>query len=103
MPRRVFITVAEVSGDKHAAQLIRSLKQLDPGIVIEGLGGPEMAAAGAIIHRETVSKDAMGWRGALRVAEVYKVLRWTKLHFDSENRPDIQIGVDSPSMNFHFA
>ena len=65
-PRRVFITVAEVSGDKHAAQLIRSLKQLDPAMVIEGLGGPEMAAAGAVIHRDTVTNAAMGLRGALR-------------------------------------
>ena len=64
MARRVFITVAEVSGDRHAAQLIRSLRQLEPDLVIEGLGGPEMAAAGATVYRDTVSKAAMGLRGA---------------------------------------
>jgi lipid-A-disaccharide synthase len=101
-PKRLFITVAEVSGDKHAAQLVRSLKQLDPGIIIEGHGGPEMAAAGAIIHRETVSRAAMGVRGALRFFELRKVLQWTRGYFQT-NRPDLQIGVDSPSMNFHFA
>lgn len=101
-PKRVFITVAEVSGDKHAAQLIRALRTLDPTIRIEGHGGPEMAGAGAVIHRETVGKAAMGWRGALRAGEIYRVLRWTRKHFDRE-RPDLQIGVDSPSMNFHFA
>ncbi|MDB5291554.1 MAG: lpxB [Phycisphaerales bacterium] len=100
--RRVFITVAEVSGDKHAAQLIHSLRQLDPSIIIEGLGGPEMAAAGATLHRNTVTRAAMGWRGALRAAEVYQMLRWTRRHFD-DHPPDLQIGVDSPSMNFHFA
>ncbi|MDB5174684.1 MAG: lpxB [Phycisphaerales bacterium] len=102
MSRRVFITVAEVSGDKHAAQLIHSLRQLDPSIIVEGLGGPEMAAAGATLHRNTVTRAAMGWRGALRAAEVYQMLRWTRRHFD-QNPPDLQIGVDSPSMNFHFA
>ncbi|HZK82603.1 MAG TPA: hypothetical protein VFC46_16080, partial [Humisphaera sp.] len=102
MTRRIFITVAEVSGDKHAAQLIRELRALDPGIVIEGLGGPEMAAAGAVIHRNTVLKAAMGWRGLLRAFEVYKLLKWTRGYFDA-NRPDLWIGVDSPSMNFHFA
>lgn len=102
MARRVFITVAEVSGDKHAAQLIRSLRQLDPDIVIEGLGGPEMRAAGATIHRDTVTKAAMGWRGIFRASEVMDALRWTADHFKT-NRPDLQIGVDSPSMNFHFA
>ena len=102
MARRVFITVAEVSGDKHAAQLIRSLKQLDPELVIEGFGGPEMRAAGAIVHQETVANAAMGLRGLLRAGEVMRLLKWAKGHF-AEHRPDLQIGVDSPSMNFHFA
>jgi lipid-A-disaccharide synthase len=102
MARRIFIAVAEVSGDKHAAQLIRSLKQLEPDIIIEGLGGPEMMAAGALIHRNTVTKAAMGWRGLLRAFEVMDLLKWTRRHFES-NRPDLLIGVDSPSMNFHFA
>jgi lipid-A-disaccharide synthase len=102
MSRRVFITAAEVSGDKHAAQLIRSLRQLDPQIIIEGFGGPEMQAAGAIIHRETVSKAEMGLRGALRAFEIRDALKWTRNYF-KENRPDLLIGVDSPSMNFHFA
>jgi lipid-A-disaccharide synthase len=102
MSRRIFITVAEVSGDKHAAQLIRELRKLDPEIVIEGVGGPEMVAAGATIHRNTVTKAAMGWRGILRAGDVYGLLRWTRNYFD-QHRPDLWIGVDSPSMNFHFA
>ena len=87
---RVFMTVAEVSGDKHAAQLIRSLKKLSPDIEIEGLGGPEMVAAGATIHRNTVTKAAMGWRGALRAFEMMDALKWTRKHFD-QYPPDIQI------------
>lgn len=100
--RRIFITVAEVSGDKHAAQLVRSLKQLDPDLIIEGHGGPDMQAAGATIHRETVSSAAMGIKGALRAFEIYGLLRWTRAYFD-KTKPDLHIGVDSPSMNFHFA
>jgi lipid-A-disaccharide synthase len=102
MTRRVFITVAEVSGDKHAAQLIRSLRQIDPSLLIEGFGGPEMAAAGAIVHRDTVTRAAMGWRGILRAREVLNALKWTRRYF-ADNRPNLHIGVDSPSMNFHFA
>lgn len=101
-PKRIFITVAEVSGDRHAAQLIRALRALDPSVEIEGVGGPEMRAAGAVIHHETVSNAAMGWRGALRALEVWRLLRWTKRHF-ARRPPDLQVGVDSPSMNFHFA
>lgn len=102
VPLRVFITAAEVSGDQHAAQLIRSLKKLDPMMIIEGHGGPLMRKAGALIHRETVSNAAMGWRGALRYFEIKKVIKWTETYFIT-HRPDLQIGVDSPDMNIHFA
>jgi len=96
---RVFITWRNVSGDKHAAQLVRSLKQLDPQNDHRGHGGPEMAAAGAYIHRETVGNAAMGWRGALRAAEMYRLLRWTRKYF-RRHQAALAIGVDSPSMNF---
>jgi lipid-A-disaccharide synthase len=102
MSKRVFITVAEVSGDLHAAQLIRSLKQLSPELIIEGIGGPAMAAAGAKLHRETVGGAAMTWRGALRAVEVWQLLRWTRGYFKSF-KPDLQICVDSFAMNIHFA
>jgi len=101
-PRRVFITVAEVSGDMHAAHLIRSLRQLDPTLQIEGLGGPAMRAAGATIHHETVGKAAMGAAGFLRAFEVIRLIRWTKQYF-RQHPPDLQICCDSPAMNFHFA
>jgi lipid-A-disaccharide synthase len=100
--RRVFITVAEVSGDMHAAQLIHSLHQLDPTLQIEGLGGPAMRGAGATIHHETVGNAAMGAAGVLRIFEMLGLLRWTRQYF-RDHPPDLQICCDSPAMNFHFA
>ena len=101
-PRRIFITVAEVSGDQHAAHLIRSLKQLDPSLIIEGLGGPAMRAEGAVIHHETVKSAAMGFSAVWRAPEVFRLLRWTRNHFKT-NRPDLQICCDSWGMNKYFA
>ena len=101
-PRRIFITVAEVSGDRHAAHLVRSLKQLSPSLVIEGLGGPEMRAAGAVIHHETVKSAAMGFSAALRAPEVLRLLRWTRNHF-LLNKPALHICCDSWGMNSYFA
>jgi lipid-A-disaccharide synthase len=101
-PRRVFITVAEVSGDNHAAQLVRSLRAIDPTLIIEGLGGPAMRAAGATIHHETVRSAAMGVAAAGRTFEVLGLLRWTRRHF-AEHRPDLQVCCDSWGMNGRFA
>jgi lipid-A-disaccharide synthase len=101
-PKRVFITVAEVSGDKHAAQLIRGLRALDPTVQVEGLGGHEMAEAGAAIHHETVGEAAMMHHALGRVREMLRLVKWTRRHY-AKAPPDLHVCVDSPAMNFHFA
>jgi lipid-A-disaccharide synthase len=101
-PRRVFISVAEVSGDENAAAFIRSLHELDPAIIVEGLGGPRMREAGAVIHHETVGGAAMLLHGLSRAGEIWRLLRWTRRHFQT-HKPDLQVCVDSSGMNFHFA
>src|SRR5206468_2099345 len=90
------------SGDQHSAELIRSLKQLDPTIEIEGLGGAKMSAAGVKIHIETVGAAAMGWRGALRALEASRWMNWTRAHY-REGKPDLHICVDSSAINLPFA
>jgi lipid-A-disaccharide synthase len=102
MAKRIFITAAEVSGDLHASHLIESLRALDPTLIIEGHGGPRMRAAGATIHTETTANAAMGLSGVGRVKEMFALLKWTRNHFKSQP-PDLQICVDSPALNFHFA
>src|SRR5438045_547784 len=102
MGRRVFITVAEASADQHAGHLISCLKQLEPDIVVEGIGGKRMRETGAIIHHETTRGAAMTWRAILRAREVSLWLRWTKEYF-AANKFDLQICCDSWSMNWHFA
>src|SRR5690349_8109743 len=104
MGRRIFITVAEVSGDQHAAELIRRLRALDPQIAVDGIGGPRMKAAGANILHESVGAAAMGWRGALRTFEVVRLLRQTRRRYaDPNQRPDLHVCIDSSAMNLPFA
>jgi lipid-A-disaccharide synthase len=96
------MTVAEVSGDRHAAGLIKALRQLEPDIIIEGFGGPEMAAAGATILYETTCGAAMTLHGVRRVFEVSRLLKRAD-HYYRQHRPDLQICVDSSAMNLPFA
>lgn len=102
MARRIFLTCAEVSGDGHAGHLIESVRQLDPAVICEGHGGPAMEEAGAILHHETTRRAAMAHQAVTRVGEMWRLLQWTKRYFD-RNKPDLQVCVDSPAMNFHFA
>src|SRR4051794_32702038 len=102
MPKRIFITAAEVSGDKHAAMMARSIRQLLPDCVMEGFGGPEMSAAGVNVLHETTTRAAMMIHGIARVREVAALLKRSRRHFN-EQKIDLQICVDSSAMNLHFA
>lgn len=104
MAKRVFITVGEVSGDNHAAGLVASLKKLEPTIQIDAVGGPAMAAAGAIIHFETTKKAAMSFHAVKRVAEIRRLEKWLKSRYaNPATRPDLHICVDSSGFNLRFA
>ncbi|HRP09788.1 MAG TPA: lipid-A-disaccharide synthase [Terricaulis sp.] len=46
MNARVFLVAAEASGDALGADLARALKQRDPQLTLQGVGGPLMAEAG---------------------------------------------------------
>jgi lipid-A-disaccharide synthase len=102
MAAKIFITAAEVSGDLHASHLIRALRQLRPDLVIEGHGGAKMLDAGATIHTQTTANAAMGFSAVRRVKEMFALLRWTRNYYKSAP-PALQICVDSPALNFHFA
>lgn len=46
MGKNIFIVSGEASGDMHGAELIKSIKRLDPGISVCGMGGEKMRRAG---------------------------------------------------------
>ncbi|HUB23875.1 MAG TPA: hypothetical protein VL992_00500 [Tepidisphaeraceae bacterium] len=102
MPRRVFITVGEISGDLHAANFVRELRKLEPDIVVDALGGPNLRDAGATVHYDTVSRATMGLRALLKAFEVRRLLKWTE-DFCRKNPADLHVCVDSWAMNWHFA
>jgi lipid-A-disaccharide synthase len=102
LSKRVFITVAEPSGDNNAASLVTALRSLDPTIQVEGLGGPKMAAAGVKIHFESTARAAMTLHALGRAREVWRWLKWMKAEY-ARAKPDLHICVDSSGFNLHFA
>ena len=40
--RKIMVSVTEVSGDLHAANLVQAIKKIDPGIEFVGIGGEKM-------------------------------------------------------------
>lgn len=102
-PLRVFVSAMEHSGDIYGAQLSHALRAREPGVLIEGIGGPEMEAAGVNVLRDTVSNAVMG------IVEIARHLpRFFRLGDEilariAASPPDALVVIDSPAFNFPLA
>ena len=96
---RIGIVAGEASGDLLAADLIESIKKQVPDVVVEGVGGPRMQAAGCNI---LYSSDLLAVMGLVEVAGKYfqlvKIRNSLIEHFRKYS-PDVFIGVDAPDFN----
>jgi len=100
---KLMIIAGETSGDLQAANLIKSLKQIDPHIEIFGMGGKKMQAEGVEIIHDITGLAVVGFFEVLKHFVTFK-----KIFDDLENiletrKPDAVILVDYPGFNLRFA
>jgi len=98
---RIGVIAGESSGDILGASLIESLKKHHPDLIVEGVGGPRMIAAGC---RSFFAMDRLSVMGLVeplkRLPELLRMRRQLKNHF-RENPPDVFIGIDSPDFTLN--
>ncbi len=101
---RIFIIAGEVSGDTHAAGLMRELKAVDANISFTGFGGPRMGEVSGNGIEDWLSDAAV-----LGLWEVLKHYGYFKRKFDealaaiAAQKPDAVILVDYPGFNLRIA
>lgn len=96
---RIAIVAGEPSGDFLAAALIKALYQHDPNLIIEGIAGPEMIAAGC---KRLVAMERLSIMGVVevlnRLPDILKIRRQLLKRWLTY-KPDIFIGIDAPDFN----
>jgi lipid-A-disaccharide synthase len=100
---KILIVAGEASADMHAGALVDWLCQMRPGIQVFGVGGAELARAGArIIHD-------FSRIGVVGIAEILPALgKFYQVHKDlvrlaKEERPDLVLLLDLPDFNLYLA
>lgn len=100
---RVFLIAGEPSGDRLAAALMDGLRQLQPEVTFDGIGGPMMEARGL------ESRFPMSELSVMGIAEIlprYRALM-ARIRETAEGviaaKPDVLITVDSPDFSFRVA
>jgi len=100
--RTVFVTAADVSGDIHAAGLIRALSGRLGRARFVGVGGRHMAEAGCELLADTTARASMLGHAFGHVLYFHRLIRRVAKVM-SERRPVVLVPVDSPAMNWHMA
>lgn len=102
-PKTIFFSVGEPSGDLHGANLIRSLREVNPRILCRGFGGQRMLAAGLDCDFDLTQLAVVGITEVIpRLPEFFRLADQAEQVF---RRGDVQavVLVDFPGFNWHVA
>jgi lipid-A-disaccharide synthase len=98
-PLRIGMLAGEMSGDSLGAGLMGAIQKRTANVVFEGIGGPQMIAAGFQSLADQERLAVMGFVEPLkRLPELLRIRRRIYRHFLA-NPPDVFLGIDSPGFN----
>ncbi len=100
---KFYIIAGEASGDLHASNLIRAIKNIDGAASVRGFGGGRMKAAGADIVKHYKDLAFMGfWEVLVNLRTILGILSFCKQDI-LQFKPDAVILVDYPGFNLRMA
>ena len=100
---KYYIIAGEASGDLHASNLIKALKQEDPAAEVRGWGGDLMREAGADIVRHYKDTAIMGFVNVVRKLGTIRDNIRLCCSDIREWHPDVVILVDYAGFNLRIA
>ena len=100
--KKVFIITGEYSGDIHASHVVKALKQINPDVEIEGVGGENLKNAGVKLFSDQKKMGAVGL--SLRIVTDHFLLGKRIVDYlTKEYRPDLVLLIDYGVFNLNIS
>ncbi len=101
--KKILIVCGEPSGDLHAANLVKSIKEIYPSVTFSGLGGRNLKNQGLNLYDDPTSLAVVGFFEVLKNLKVFRRIFVRLLKEIDKNKPDLAILVDYPGFNLRLA
>ena len=101
--KKIIIICGESSGDLHAGNLAKAIKELNPNIKIAGVGGANLRQGGAEIYCDIKDLAVFGFFDVLKKLPKFFSLKKLILQKINEEKPDAIIFVDFAGFNLRLA
>lgn len=101
--KHIIIVCGEASGDLNASNLTIAIKQINPNIVISGVGGKFLQDAGARIYYDIKELSVMGLLDVLKKLPKFFALKKLVLDKIRQEKPAAVILVDFSGFNLRLA
>jgi lipid-A-disaccharide synthase len=102
-PPRVFLSAGEPSGDSHGGAVVTALKARLPGVSIDAMGGPRIAAAGADVRYPMERYTVLGFVEILgKIPDHFRLLRSLTADFRA-GKYDLAVLIDYPGFHVRVA
>lgn len=100
--KKLFIITGEYSGDKHASDVVKEIKKLNPDIEIEAVGGSNLASEGVKLFCDHSKMSAVGFNTKIILSHIQlgeKVAKYIKEEF----KPDMVLMIDYGGFNLNLS
>ena len=100
---KLAIVAGEASGDLHASEVVRELKQLDPTLQTFGIGGDLLAAEGMQVLHHAKEMGIVGLFNVIRHLGMFRRILNEMTETIAREKPDAVMLVDYPDFNLRLA
>ena len=100
--KKLFIITGEYSGDKHAANVVKEIKKLNPDIEIEAIGGKNLEETGVKLYCNHSKMSAVGFNFKMLYAHIQLGKNLAK-YLKDEFKPDLVLMVDYGGFNLNLS
>ena len=98
MVKKLFIITGEYSGDIHASRVVKALREKNPDIIIEGIGGENLRVAGVKLFSDQKKMGAVGISPAI-IFNHFVLGKKVVDYLKNEYKPDLVLMTDYGAFN----